>query len=135
MPGKIILHVEDDSDEAFLIRRALGKTNSGYAIHHVVDGENAINYLDGVAPYDNRDEHPLPDVILLDLKLPGKDGFEVLTWVRTQAKFQHIPIVALTSSDRPEDLQRAKTLGITAYLNKSISCSNVIEWLEKFWQN
>lgn len=130
MPGKIILHVEDDSDDAFIVRRALEKAASIYAVHQITDGEKAIDYLDGVAPYDQRDQYPFPDAILLDLKLPRKDGFEVLAWARSRENLKDIPIVVLTSSDRPEDLRRANALGVTAYLNKSISCRNVIDLLE-----
>jgi CheY-like chemotaxis protein len=130
MSGSIILHVEDDADEAFIVRRALEKAEIGCAIHQVVDGEGAIDYLSGASPFDQRDRHPLPDVILLDLKLPGKDGFDVLMWARSQGSLQATPIIVLTSSDRPEDLQRANALGATAYLNKSVSCRNVIELLK-----
>jgi len=129
MSGKIILHVEDDSDDAFIVRRAFEKAASHYRICQITDGEKAIDYLMGVAPYDQRDTYPFPDAILLDLKLPGKDGFEVLAWVRSRKNLKNIPIIVLTSSDRPEDLRRANALGVTAYLNKSISCRNVIDLL------
>jgi CheY-like chemotaxis protein len=130
MSESIILHVEDDADEAFIVRRAFEKGKTGCIIHHVVDGEHAIDYLSGAAPYDQRDQHPFPNAILLDLKLPGKDGFDVLTWAKTQENLTTIPIIVLTSSDRPEDLQRANASGATAYLNKSVSCRNVIELLK-----
>jgi len=129
MSKKIILHVEDDADEAFILRRAFLKADLAYEIHQVTDGEQAIAYLGGLAPFDQRGRHPLPQVILLDLKLPGKGGFEVLSWVRAQREFNGLPIIVLTSSDRPEDLRHAQALGATAYLNKSVSCRNIIELL------
>jgi CheY-like chemotaxis protein len=129
MSEKIILHVEDDADEAFIVRRALEKAGLTHRIVLIRDGEQAIAYLDGLGRSRPGEDAPPPQTILLDLKLPGKDGFEVLAWIRSQEKLQDIPVVVLTSSDRPEDLRRAHELGITAYLYKSVSCRNLIEFL------
>jgi CheY-like chemotaxis protein len=125
-----ILYVEDDEDEVFLLRRAFQKANRDYRLSHANRGEEAISYLSGEGRYAQRDKFPLPEVLLLDLKMPGANGFDVLSWLRGQSAFKELPVIMLSSSDRPEDLQRAFDLGATSYLNKSISCENVMGMLD-----
>jgi CheY-like chemotaxis protein len=84
----------------------------------VTRGDEAITYLTGVAPYSDRLAHPLPFVLLLDFKLPGKDGFEVLDWVRRQPTLKRLVIIILTSSNRAADADRAYDLGANYYLTK-----------------
>jgi CheY-like chemotaxis protein len=81
-------------------------------------GDKAIAYLSGVAPYNDRLAHPLPFVLLLDFKLPGKDGFEVLDWVRRQPTLKRLVTIMLTSSNRGADADRAYDLGANYYLTK-----------------
>src|SRR4029078_10277666 len=81
--GKIFLLVEDSLDDAFLIEIEFNKFH-GARLCIVRDGQAAIDYLEGKLPCDDLTEYPLPDVILLDLKMPGRDGFDVLKWIRSQ---------------------------------------------------
>jgi CheY-like chemotaxis protein len=87
----------------------------------VDDGEKALAYLAGVPPYADRTVHPLPTLILLDLNLPLRSGFEVLAWVRAQPELRDLPVVIYSSSGRPEDRARATALGATDYLLKPSS--------------
>jgi CheY-like chemotaxis protein len=125
-PLKILL-AEDDPDDAELIRAALRRAKMPHALHWVCDGEEAISYLSGEAEYSDRQKSPLPSILLLDLKMPRKNGFEVLQWVRGNATWTKLPVVILTSSDEPSDIKRAYDLGATSYLTKSASFKNVLE--------
>jgi CheY-like chemotaxis protein len=81
----------------------------------VKDGDQAVEYLFGTGRYANQGAHPLPDVILLDLTLPGRSGRQVLEWMQTQPALKHIPVVVLTSSIKPADLQTMLNLGVKSY--------------------
>src|SRR5438309_11574947 len=94
----VILLAEDREDDIFLIRKAFRTAGLNNPLYVVNDGEQAIAYLIGDGPFSNRDEYPLPDIILLDLKMPRLDGFEVLTWIRQQPGIRGLPVVVLTSS-------------------------------------
>jgi CheY-like chemotaxis protein len=81
-------------------------------------GDEAIAYLAGASPYNDRISHPLPSVLLLDFNLPGKNGFEVIDWVRRQPALKSLVIIALTDSERRADVERAYDLGVNSYLTK-----------------
>ena len=89
-------------------------------MHFVHDGEEAIGYLKGEGKYSRRDEFPLPTLLLLDLKMPKSDGFDVLTWIRGQKELSAIRIVVLTGSDDEGDIDRAYSLGANSFLVKPL---------------
>jgi CheY-like chemotaxis protein len=113
-----ILLVEDSEYDLFLMRRAFKKAEFDSPLQEVRNGEEAIAYLKGDDPYSDRNKFPLPSVMLLDLNLPMKNGFDVLTWVRTQARLKRLWIVVLTASMRAEDVERAFDLGANSFLVK-----------------
>ena len=129
-----VLHVEDDLDAAFFLKRAFEKSSLNVDLRQLRNGEEAIRYLAGSIPYEDRAAHPLPAVILLDLKMPLKDGFEVLTWIKQMEALKEIPVIILTSSDREEDLRRAKSLGASFYLTKTVTFGNVVKTVEEITQ-
>src|SRR2546430_816526 len=112
----LILLVEDREDDVILVRRAFGKANVLNPMHVVRDGAEAIAYLKGEGKYSNRAEYPLPELLLLDLKMPGTDGFEVLKWMRQQPGLQNLRVVVLTSSDQMRDVNTAYQLGANSFL-------------------
>jgi CheY-like chemotaxis protein len=113
-----ILVVEDNEDDVFALRWALKKAKIGNPVQIVTDGQMAVHYLDARGAYSDREQYPLPSFIFLDLKLPYRNGFEVLAWLRAEPHFDNIPVVILSGSDEERDHERAQALGISAYLVK-----------------
>ncbi len=115
----VILLVEDDPSDARLIQRAFLKYCADANMIRLTNGDDAVSYLAGHPPYENRVTYPFPDIILLDIKLPRRSGFEVLQWLRTQAsELKRVPVVVLTSSSHSVDVNRAYDLGANSYVVK-----------------
>ena len=123
----VILLVEDLEDDVLLVRKAFAKANLANPLHRVSSGEEALSYLRDVGRYANRAEHPLPDLILLDLKLHGIDGFEVLEWIRNQPGIRGLAVVVLTSTEHLPDVNRAYALGANSFLVKPADFENYME--------
>ena len=112
------LLAEDSGSEHLLIQRAFGAAGMTDSLHVVSDGETAIDYLRGCGGSANQLTRPLPRVVLLDSKLRGKDGFEVLSWMRMQTHFRSLIIVIFTGLNREADADRARAMGADFYLTK-----------------
>ena len=123
----VILLAEDREDEVMLMRRAFTKANFLNPLHVVSNGEEAIAYLQGEGKYANRDEYPLPSLLLLDLKMPRKNGFEVLQWIREQPGLSALRVVVLTASDEIRDVNRAYQLGANSFLVKPVDFAHFVE--------
>ena len=119
----VILLVEDEPNDALIIQQLLRKIGITHPIVHVKDGWEAMNYLLGKAPFSNQSAFPVPILILLDLKLPNYDGFDVLTWLRSKPAFAKLPVVVLTGSVYPEDRKRAIELGAIGFEVKPVEPS------------
>lgn len=131
-----ILIVEDDPYDSQLIVRAMKKARIINPVQTVGNGEEAVSYLQGASPYDNREQHPLPTLILLDLKMPLMDGFEFLAWLRSHTKLRNLPVVVLTSSNQTPDIERAYELGANSYLVKPVKSDALVDMLknvELYW--
>ena len=113
-----ILLVDDSEDNLFLMRAAFEMAKGNNPLQEACNGEEAIAYLKGEGPYSDRNKFPLPTVMLLDLNMPKKNGFDVLAWVRAQPGLKRLAIIILTASMRIEDMERAFDLGATSYLVK-----------------
>jgi CheY-like chemotaxis protein len=132
----VILVAEDDEDYVLLIRQVFQKAHIPNPIQVVWNGEEAIWYLKGVGKYANRDEYPLPDIFLLDLKMPRVNGFEVLKWVRAQPSLSALRILVLTSSDEIRDVNEAYQLGANSFLVKPMDFedfTNLSRLIADFW--
>ena len=131
-----ILLVEDNPNDVLLIRRAFNKVAVPNPLNVVGDGEKAIDYLSGAGDYADRGRYPLPLFILLDLKLPRKSGHEVLGWLRAQPVLRRIPVVILTSSSIPADLERSYDAGVNSYLVKPVNFDELrelIDMVRRYW--
>jgi len=127
---QIILLVEDSENDRFFMRAAFKKAQYKGLLQEVRNGDEAIAYLKGEGLHSDRNEFPLPDVMLLDLNMPKRNGFDVLAWVRAQPGLKRLAIIILTSSLRHQDLERAFDLGATSFLVKP----NDLEMLETMMQ-
>jgi CheY-like chemotaxis protein len=116
-PG-VILIVDDQEDDVILMRLSLKKGGVENPIYDVRSGEEAIDYLTGGGKYQDRDRYPLPTLILLDLKMHGIDGFDVLRWIRKQPGLGSTRVIVLTSSTRMQDVNQAYQLGANSFLVK-----------------
>jgi CheY-like chemotaxis protein len=112
-----ILLVEDSEDDVFFMRRAFKEAGLTERLEVVWNGEEAINYLGGIAEYADRTRFPLPKFVFLDLKMPIMNGFDVLSWLRDQTHL-NIPVAVLSSSPEEQDMKRARALGAACYLIK-----------------
>jgi len=126
----IVLLVEDDPNDVLLMQRAFRRAKVTNPVQVVEDGEDAVLYLSGQAPYADRVRYPLPALVLLDLKLPRKSGLEVLEWLRQQAGLKRLPVVILTSSKESTDISRAYDLGVNSYLVKPVSFDTLLDMVE-----
>ncbi|MET0261580.1 MAG: response regulator [Rariglobus sp.] len=115
----VILVVDDSENDAFLMRVGFQRAGFKDKLQFAVDGEDAIAYLQGQGRYGDRTEFPLPSVVLMDLNMPRKNGFEALEWIRLNPNFKRLNVNILSASSRPEDIARAYDLGANSYLLKA----------------
>ena len=129
MASKVILVAEDNPDDALIFKMRFKRATLPHMLHMVEDGQKVIDWLSGQGEFSNREKHPVPDVILLDLKMPVKTGFEALEWIRSQQQFRGLPVIILSSSDDQRDVKRASEMGATTYFVKSPHLQDVLEYL------
>src|SRR5690242_21238513 len=103
MSRATILHVEDDANDVLLFEHACRKAGLDVDLQAVGDGEQALAYLKGGKQFENRTEHPFPNLVVLDLKLPYVNGFDVLASMRSEQALRRLPVIVLTSSNQPAD--------------------------------
>jgi len=127
-PLKILL-VEDSPDDVFFFRRAVNKAGIVADTQVAPDGVEAINYLTNQGQFSDEAVYGPPQVMFLDLKLPHVNGFEVLEWVRDHPEQRMPPIIVLTSSDEPQDRDRAASLGASLFLTKPPAADQLLEAL------
>jgi CheY-like chemotaxis protein len=126
---KIILLAEDNPDDVLIFQIAFRRAVLPYDIYVVRDGDQVIDYLTGSGQYADRHRFPLPDVLVLDLKMPIRSGFEVLEWLRDNAQFENLKVMVLSSSDDSRDVGKAAALGAKTYFVKSPRLLDVMQHL------
>jgi CheY-like chemotaxis protein len=127
-----ILIVDDSPDDVLLLKRAFSKAGVANPTQWVKSGNEAIAYLKGLPPYENRTKNPLPSVILLDLQMPDGDGFEVLQWIRNKFPSGGLLIVVLTRIEELRQINRAYSLGANSFLTKPSSYEELQELIRIF---
>jgi CheY-like chemotaxis protein len=125
-----ILLAEDDENDIALMERAFKRAGIPNPLLVVRNGKEAVEYLAGSGKYAERDHFPLPGLLLLDLKMPWMDGFDVLAWLRTQPQFNPLPVVVLTSSKLQGDIDQSRELGVYDYRVKPQSFEDTVRLLD-----
>jgi CheY-like chemotaxis protein len=132
---KTILQVEDDPNDVFLLKHAMKKEGMANPMQVASDGQEAIDYLSGAGKFADREQFPLPGLVLLDLKLPFVMGLDVLKWIREQPNTVSVVII-LTASAEEEDIATAYRLGANAFLTKPSEASKlqeIVKAIKDFW--
>jgi len=130
MSQKDILLVEDNPDDVELTRIAFAEANIANGLEVVVDGAEALDYLFARGQYAHRDPDDLPSIVLLDLNLPKIDGREVLQAIRANEKTRGLPVVVLTTSTEPFDVEASYALGVNSYIRKPVDFEQFV-WAVK----
>lgn len=133
---RVILLVEDNQMDIDLTLDAFRAGGTHTSVQVVTTGEAAMDYLRGSGPYADRNCYPFPDVILLDLKLPGISGHDVLEWTKSEPDLRRIPVIILTSSADLSDREKGYDLGANSYLVKPIEFKNflhVVQTFQEYW--
>jgi CheY-like chemotaxis protein len=128
-----ILLVDDSANDAQLVQRALARAGLLESLQHISDPREAIAYLNGDAEYADRKRFPVPEIIFLDLKMPGIDGFQLLKWIRSQPHLARVVIIVLTRIDDLKLIQLAYQLGAQSFLSKDANFEemrNVVRFLQ-----
>ena len=129
-----ILVADDSQDDIFLLQQAFKKAKVHSRFCQVCDGQEACNYLQGEGCWGDRAAHPLPDVLLLDLDMPHKNGFEVLEWVRNQSHCNSLIVYVFSASARDSDIQRAHDLKANGYVVKPIQVADLVRFVQTLHQ-
>jgi CheY-like chemotaxis protein len=130
-PKETILLADDDENDVLLLKMAFAKAGLQEQLKRVKDGAQAIQYLDGEGMYSDRTRFPLPGLLLLDLKMPYKNGFEVLDWIRAHPSFKCLIVAVLTASKDDVDVRRAYSLFTNSYLVKPATLAGLEELARK----
>ena len=128
-----ILLVEDNPGDVRLTQEAFRDSRLPIKLNVVMDGEDAMNYLYRRTPYENATR---PDMILLDLNIPKKDGREVLEEIKNDASLRYVPVVVLTTSNAEQDILKTYSLNVNAYINKPVDFDrffDIVQKIEDFW--
>jgi len=132
----VILVADDDADDRLLIKEAFEEARLLNPIHFVEDGEDLLDYLKRKKKYSNLVDTPLPGLILLDLNMPRKNGFEALKEIKSDEELKQIPIVVFTTSKIEEDIYSSYNLGVNSFITKPVtfqSLVSVMETLAHYW--
>jgi len=122
-----ILVAEDDENDVFFLRRALKRLGLPNELIVVADGQQLVDYLSAKGIYAARSAYPLPGLLLLDLKMPRKGGFEVLAWLKSRPDLAELPVVILSSSAQESDIKKARELGADGYQVKPQNSEDLVE--------
>ncbi len=129
-----ILLAEDDENDIIMFRVAQSMAGVDYPVTVARDGRDAVDYLSGKDPYHNRQLHPLPALIILDIRMPRMNGFDVLKWISQADGLSQIPALVLSSSAHVEDIARANQLGAREYFTKPHSIHDLVKLVKNIHQ-
>ena len=124
---KTLLYVDDSADDRLLVQRACRRARVSFGLQTLESGVEAIRYLNGEGEFADREEHPLPDLILLDLKMPAMDGFQLLSWIRCNCAMRAVPVALYTGSLIAEDIAKGYAEGADYFITKPPQFGTVID--------
>jgi CheY-like chemotaxis protein len=131
-----ILQVEDDENDIFFLKRAFKDAGINNPVQAVSDGQMAIDYLAGTGEFADRERYPLPGLVLLDLRVPKRNGLEVLAWLRSQPQFRSLVVIVFSTSALPSDIALAYGLGANSYIEKPMDVHgrrDFVHFLKGWW--
>jgi CheY-like chemotaxis protein len=126
-----LLLVDDSEDDIYLLQRALARHPQFHIVGHAPDGDVAIDYLSGAGEFADRKRHPLPDLMVLDLKMPGRDGYEVLEWIRSKSPRPRVAV--FTASALDTDKTRSTQLGADLFQTKSFEVGALDRFITRLY--
>src|SRR5688572_26914048 len=118
VPAKLILLVDDSNDDAVLFRHALQRAGLDNPTQVVPDVDQAIAYLEGTGPFSDRTQYPMPAILIMDVRLPNKDGFELLRWLGQRPHLRSLHVVVLTGMGDMREVSKAYQMGANSFLTK-----------------
>jgi CheY-like chemotaxis protein len=127
----VVLLVDDTEDDAILFKRAYKAASIPNPLRVVHNGDDAIAYLRGTGKFANRDEYPLPKLVLLDLQMPGKSGFDVLRWIRREKSTKELRVIVMTGSEDVTAVNRAYKMGANSFVMKSPTQNELVKQLRE----
>jgi CheY-like chemotaxis protein len=133
-----ILIAEDEESDFMLLQKAFRKNNIDDNLVWVRDGLDAIDYLQGSGAYSDRQQHPAPELVILDLKMPRMSGLEVLQWVKDHPEFKVIPTIVMSSSRLDDDVRQAYDLGANTYFIKPTDFATLVRLIQgvhQYWSS
>ncbi|MDB6059331.1 MAG: response regulator with CheY-like receiver domain and winged-helix DNA-binding domain [Verrucomicrobiales bacterium] len=129
---KFILFAEDDLTDVYFCEEGIKKFDVPVVLKFVGDGAQAIDWLSGEGPYGDRRSFPMPDLFITDLKMPRRDGLDVLKWVRSRPDLTDLAVVICSTSYHFSDLTRAQELGAIKYIVKDARCASLMKFLREY---
>ena len=133
---RLIIVAEDNPDDALLLRRAIEKAGIPARLKVLRDGEEMLLYLQGLGAFANRDHNPLPSLIILDLKMPRKNGLEVLEWISERPDLSVLPTIVMSASNLEKDIRKAYRYGANTYFVKPTNFDDLVQTmkvLNEYW--
>jgi CheY-like chemotaxis protein len=127
---RVLLLAEDNPDDVLIFQIAFRRATLPFDVYVVRDGQQAIEWLAGTGNYSDRGCYPLPSVLVLDLKMPLKSGFEVLEWLRGRPEFRDLRVIALSSSDDTRDVRKVADLGVGTFFVKTPQLHDIVQHLQ-----
>ena len=137
MPNRLkMLVAEDEETDVFLLRRAFERAGVAVNPMFVRDGQETLDYLEGLGEFSDRSKFPLPAIIVLDIKMPRMNGFDVLSWLKSNREHHSTPVIMFSGSDDLRDIERAYELGANVYMMKPAEADQLLQLvsiLKEYW--
>lgn len=132
----VLIMVDDDEDDQLIAREAFEEIGLKARLVFLDNGQSLVDYLQGNEPYADREHHPMPSMVMLDINMPRMNGLEVLEYVKADSVFKSLPIVVLTNSGDPETIRRCYEMGASSYIRKPLEYAELkkaLDNIRRYW--